>query len=142
MTAAEVLSELRFLRIRLRNDKGKLICDAPAGALTNELRKALIDHKAEILALLARAYRSQPPLRRSPRDGDCDGVDDRFRLWFIDQLEPGSVMYNVPKAFRVRGRLSVERLEQSLTEIVRRHEVLRTTFSAIGGQPMQKISPI
>src|SRR5215471_7515415 len=63
------------------------------------------------------------------------------RLWFIDQLEPQSAVYNVPGALRIRGRLDVAVLELSLNEIVRRHQALRTTFSIVEGQPVQVVSP-
>ncbi len=63
------------------------------------------------------------------------------RLWFIDQLEPGSSAYNVPTAVRLRGLLDVAALRRCLNEIVRRHEVLRTSFPQRDGQPFQHISP-
>src|SRR6266542_2375549 len=63
------------------------------------------------------------------------------RLWFLEQLEPGSPFYNVPSAVRLSGPLDVPALEQSLNEIVRRHEVLRTTFIMDDGQPVQAIAP-
>jgi natural product biosynthesis luciferase-like monooxygenase protein len=62
------------------------------------------------------------------------------RLWFLEQLEPGSAAYNVPAAVRLRGRLNVAALAQSLTEIARRHETLRTTFAAVDGQPVQIVA--
>jgi amino acid adenylation domain-containing protein len=61
------------------------------------------------------------------------------RLWFVDQLEPGKSTYNVAQAFRLSGRLQPEALEHSLNEIVRRHEMLRTTFVEIEGEPAQTI---
>jgi hypothetical protein len=63
------------------------------------------------------------------------------RLWFLDQLEPNNPFYNMPLAFRLTGQLSLESLELSLSEIIRRHESLRTTFTAIDGEPMQVIAP-
>ena len=63
------------------------------------------------------------------------------RLWFLDQLERGNSSYNIPVAVRLTGRLDVEALTLTLNEIVRRHEVLRTTFSVIDGKPVQVIAP-
>jgi amino acid adenylation domain-containing protein len=62
------------------------------------------------------------------------------RLWFLNQLEPGNFSYNVPLRMRLTGRLDVEVLTQTLNEVIRRHEALRTTFSVIDGQPVQVIA--
>jgi amino acid adenylation domain-containing protein len=56
------------------------------------------------------------------------------RLWFLEQLDPGSAAYHIPGAFRLRGDLDLPALRASLGEIVRRHAALRTTFAAAGGQ--------
>src|SRR4026208_1705416 len=61
------------------------------------------------------------------------------RLWFLDQLEPGRATYNMPLAVRLRGELEVAALEQTLSEIVRRHEVFRTRFVTVAGEPRQEI---
>jgi amino acid adenylation domain-containing protein len=63
------------------------------------------------------------------------------RLWFLDQLEPGNTFYSMPAAFRLSGNLDANGLERSLDEIVRRHEILRTTFVAKNGEPLQSIQP-
>ncbi|HEX8317688.1 amino acid adenylation domain-containing protein [Longimicrobium sp.] len=63
------------------------------------------------------------------------------RLWFLDQLEPGSAFYNLPFALRLRGPLDVDALERSLGEIVRRHQALRTVFREQGGTVRQVIVP-
>jgi amino acid adenylation domain-containing protein len=63
------------------------------------------------------------------------------RIWFLEQLQPGSPVHNIPAAFRLPGFLNVAALEQSINEMVRRHEVLRTTFQSSGGQPVQVIAP-
>ncbi|MDQ3917764.1 MAG: condensation domain-containing protein, partial [Acidobacteriota bacterium] len=63
------------------------------------------------------------------------------RLWFLDQLQPGNVSYNVPLGVRLKGRLDVGALDRSLREIVRRHESLRTTFESRDGRPFQRVSP-
>jgi amino acid adenylation domain-containing protein len=63
------------------------------------------------------------------------------RLWFLQQFDPGSSLYNILVPIRVNTPLNVEVLRQSLQEIVRRHEALRTTFTSVDGEPMQVVSP-
>jgi hypothetical protein len=63
------------------------------------------------------------------------------RLWFLDQFEPGSAAYNIPDAARLIGPLDVAALEQSLAEITRRHESLRTVFTLVDGEPRQVVRP-
>ena len=62
------------------------------------------------------------------------------RLWFLDQLNPGNAAYNISSAFRLHGNLDVGRLESSLNHIARRHEILRTHFVFVEGEPQQVIS--
>jgi amino acid adenylation domain-containing protein len=64
------------------------------------------------------------------------------RLWFLEQLERDSPVHNIPTVFRLTGSLNVDALEKSLNEIVRRHEVLRSSFAARDGQPIQVVAPI
>jgi amino acid adenylation domain-containing protein len=63
------------------------------------------------------------------------------RLWFLEQLRPGTSLYHIPIAVRLRGELNREALERSIQEIVRRHEALRTSFGVEGGRPVQRIHP-
>jgi iturin family lipopeptide synthetase A len=79
------------------------------------------------------------PLVPVTRDGPLPLSYAQQRLWFLTQLEPKSPFYNIPVALRMQGPLNVPALEQSLNEIVRRHEVLRTVFDIIDGQPTQNI---
>src|SRR5690242_14941412 len=64
----------------------------------------------------------------------------QHRLWFLDQLEPGSPFYNLPLVISIKGDLDVAALERTLNEIVNRHEALRTTFSARPDGPTQVIA--
>ncbi len=63
------------------------------------------------------------------------------RLWFLDRLEPGGALYNVPAALSATGALDVTALEAALNGIVRRHEALRTTFDQHEGRPFQAVAP-
>ncbi|BAZ54101.1 amino acid adenylation domain protein [Nostoc sp. NIES-4103] len=63
------------------------------------------------------------------------------RLWFFDQFEPGSPSYNLPRTVRLQGKFNIDALSASLNEIIKRHEILRTSFAISDGQPIQVISP-
>jgi amino acid adenylation domain-containing protein len=63
----------------------------------------------------------------------------QFRLWFLEQMEPGNPFYNITIALRLRGKLNITALERTVNEIVRRHEVLRTSFRVVGGEAVQVI---
>ena len=75
------------------------------------------------------------------REGEVALSFAQQRLWFLDQLEPGGSFYNIPAAIKLTGALDIEALERALSEIIRRHEVLRTTFVSVDGEPWQRISP-
>ena len=82
-----------------------------------------------------------PPIERRERVGELPLSFAQQRLWFIDQLAPGGTVYNIPLAVRLSGELKVLALEQTLNEIIRRHEVLRTSFAVVDEQPVQVIAP-
>jgi amino acid adenylation domain-containing protein len=81
------------------------------------------------------------PLTRVDRQAELPLSFSQQRLWFLDQLQPGSALYNMPLGLRLKGELSVPALGASLGEVVRRHEVLRTVFESVEGRPVQKILP-
>ncbi|HYC91742.1 MAG TPA: amino acid adenylation domain-containing protein [Thermoanaerobaculia bacterium] len=88
----------------------------------------------------ARAGAASAPIARVARTDNMPLSFAQERLWFIDRMLPGSAMYNVPLAYRLRGELDRAALEASLNEIVRRHESLRTSFPPTDdGQPRQRI---
>jgi len=83
-------------------------------------------------------------------DASTGGDDEVFvfptsysqqRLWFLDQLQPGSGAYNVPTAARLQGPLDAAVLERAFNEVVARHESLRTTFASEAGVPVQVVAP-
>ena len=82
-----------------------------------------------------------PPLLKVSRNEHLKLSFPQERLWFLDQLGGSNCAYNIPFAFKIEGSLNTSALEQSLQEIVQRHEALRTTFSAIEGKPVQAIAP-
>ncbi|QSQ25805.1 non-ribosomal peptide synthase/polyketide synthase [Pyxidicoccus parkwayensis] len=117
---------------RLRDSLGvelplRVFFEAP----TLEALASRVEQAARSLAL--------PALRPVPRGGPLPLSFAQQRLWFLDRLQPGDASYNVPSVLRVEGRLDVAALERAFTELVRRHESLRTRFPDEGGVPVQVI---
>ncbi|HYX24398.1 MAG TPA: amino acid adenylation domain-containing protein, partial [Thermoanaerobaculia bacterium] len=81
-----------------------------------------------------------PAMTRARREDRLELSFAQQRLWFLDQLQPGSAMYNIPVVVELTGRLDVAVLMASLAEVVRRQKALRTTFRAVAGQPVQVVA--
>ena len=83
---------------------------------------------------------SQPPIVEVPRDGTLSFAQQR--LWFLAQMDGGNSAYNIPLGLRLRGRLDVEALQRALTQIVARHDTLRSRFVSVDDQAQVTIAPV
>jgi len=143
MSIVNFLSDLRKKDIRLALDGEKLKINAPTGALTDEIKVQLRDRKAEIIAFLQEAEQSRDSsIAVAPRHGDLPLSYSQQRLWFMEQLNPGSAVFNMPCVLKISGPLDIEILRRAFEEIVRRHESLRTRFEMRNGEGVQIISPV
>ncbi|HYK19257.1 MAG TPA: condensation domain-containing protein, partial [Pyrinomonadaceae bacterium] len=79
-------------------------------------------------------------IRRRPADSEPQLSFAQQRLWLLDQLEPGSAAYNIATVLTLKGTLNVNALERALSEVVCRHEALRTSFRSVQGQPVPVIA--
>ncbi|MCP4660645.1 MAG: amino acid adenylation domain-containing protein, partial [bacterium] len=98
------------------------------------------------LAAVVRTLRQEahgvpaPPIVPFSRDRELPLSFAQQRLWFLDQFEPGSSAYNIPQAVRLGEAVVPGLLARVFNEVVRRHEVLRTSFAMEGGRPRQVIA--
>ncbi|WP_307793113.1 non-ribosomal peptide synthetase [Amycolatopsis sp. MtRt-6] len=118
-----------------------------AGTLNRRLGTALpaqavFEHRtvAGLAAALPAAHGSHAPARSTP-GAALPLSSGQQRLWFLDQLAPGSAEYNTSAGFRLRGPLSLDALTSALTALAERHESLRTTFPTVAGRGVQVIGP-
>ncbi|WP_405150347.1 amino acid adenylation domain-containing protein [Sphaerisporangium sp. NBC_01403] len=133
---------------------------SPEAIYENPTARLLSAHVGELA--VARARRTSPPAaggargplrqvnrtaggqgpRPLPRDGRVPLSSAQRRLWFLDQLEPGGNEYLIRVALHLTGTVDVPALQEALTQLVARHEVLRTRFAADDtGRPYQVIDP-
>lgn len=134
------LAELQQQGIKLWVADDQLRVNAPQGVLTTELTAQLKARKAEIVAFLCenQTKTKAAPIQPVPRSEPLTLSFSQQRLWFLEQLGSGAT-YTIPAAFQLQGSLNIPALEQALTEIVHRHESLRTTFAQVAGQTRQVI---
>src|SRR5579862_1836660 len=110
----------------------------PCEPLAASNKRALLD-----LLLKKEGLKNTPAasIPRRPGNAEIPLSFAQQRLWFLDQLDPGNAVYNMPVALRLSGELQLSALERSLNELLKRHEVLRATFVSQDGRPVQRISP-
>src|SRR6185369_12110366 len=130
LLAAQVMSRLR----------GAFGVEMPLRELFEAPRLADLAVRIEA-ARRSGAMPPAPPLVAVSRQGPLPLSFAQQRLWLIDQLEPGSPLYNIPVALRVEAPLDGGVLARCLGEVVRRHESLRTVFAGRDGAPEQVILP-
>jgi amino acid adenylation domain-containing protein len=110
-------------------------------AILPEISAARTEAKRRLLEKYLRGeVKQQPTASRTIAPLPPDGVRQlsfaQERLWFLDQLSPGSAVFNVPLAVNLSGPIDPNALERSVNEIIRRHDSLRTTFTTVDGQPV------
>ena len=145
MTTVEFLASLNSLGIRIWIEDNQLRYRAPKGVITSALKHELVERKTEIIAFLkeaktAKQFTSEPILAVK-RDSDLPLSFPQQRMWFLYQLDSQNPFYNESCQFRIIGALNVTALEQSINEIIRRHEALRTIFPTVDGVAVQRILP-
>ena len=99
-----------------------------------------LSREIELASQTGCAWRDEP-IRPAVREGKLPVSYSQQMLWTLDQMEAGNTAYNITTVVRLTGQLDITALKRALDEIVDRHEVLRTTFSEIDGEPVQVIRP-
>jgi amino acid adenylation domain-containing protein len=135
----QFLSDLRSLGVILSLDGERLICNAPKGAVTAQIRQELANRKQEILAFLREPAPLEASLNGHDALSDLPLSRSQRRLWFLAQMDPGSPVYNVVVALRLTGELNRTALERSLHALVERYESLRTSFYEREGIPLARV---
>ena len=123
-------------------EKGGAADTSASTESTGRPRPALSPAKLALREARLRGLGPSASIRRRPREGPLPLSFGQERLWFLEQLNPGLAVYNLLTALRLPADVDEEALERALGEIVRRHEVLRTTFREVDGAPVQVVAPV
>ncbi len=127
----DFLNEIKAQGILVTFEEGKLKIKAAKGAMTPEIMAALKEKKPALMDYFETGVGKTYPLSFSQE-----------RLWFLDQYEENSNTYHMPGLLRFKGKLDREVLKQTLAEIVKRHEALRTSFITKDEENFQSINPV
>ncbi|MEA5552712.1 amino acid adenylation domain-containing protein [Anabaena cylindrica UHCC 0172] len=140
-----LLSECIRLDVKLWVQGHELRYSVPKRLISSELLAEIREHKAEIIQFLQTTNLATSPHLESiqpvPRDAAIPLSFAQQRIWLISQIEDINATYNLSGTLKINGALQVPILEQSIREIIQRHEILRTTLGNINGQGIQVISP-
>ena len=143
MTPVEIIAALAEKGVRLAiGDDGQLKVSAPKGAINAQDKELLIANKAAIMELLnaTRSIDSHDVIPVADRSQPLPLSFGQERLWFLNELEPGSSLYNIPTAIKLSGELDIDALKSALHALIKRHESLRTAFRSENDEPVQVIA--
>lgn len=145
---AALVEQLEHRGVVVTIDGDRLKIDAPKGCLTPEIRALISSNKSELLQhFRARQTNFVHDYHPIPRIATTERIEASFaqqRMWFLDRLDGGGDAYTIPILLRAEGDLHVPSVTRAVTEIIRRHEVLRTIFQDPEGDedaPRQVILP-
>ncbi|NEP53352.1 MAG: non-ribosomal peptide synthetase, partial [Moorea sp. SIO3C2] len=145
MKTIDFVSYLQSLGVKFWIDGEQLRYRSPKGVITPELKKDIVERKAELLDLLREVQTIQQSVASSIQPISREQVIPlsyaQQRLWFLEKMGLSSNTYNVPLIFNIVGKLDYVALQTTINKIIDRHETLRTTFSEINGTPVQIIKP-
>jgi amino acid adenylation domain-containing protein len=144
-TTEEFLSYLCSLDVKLWVEDSRLRCNAPKDSLTTVIKEELAERKEDILAFLRNnsvdVAADKQPISPVKRQGNLPLSFAQQRLWFTEQFTQVCQIFDTPTISYLKGSLNIAALQSAINEIVRRHEILRTSFTLVEGKPVQVIHP-
>ncbi len=139
----DIIDKLRDLGLTLKIEKGMLKIVGPKSVLNNDLHDQIVKNKKDIIKFFDEAKSASTNVQKLDQQlTHSNRVPLSFaqeRIWFLDQLFPENPFYNIPLNLHLKGVIDIWALRETLMEIMRRHESLRTRFTVIDEEPVQII---
>lgn len=132
--------------INIWNENNKIKLFLPEGSILSEADKEFITRNKEALLDILQKNLITTNTKKAILSSNETITPLSFaqeRLWFIDQYESGTALYNKPIIFKLMDTIDISLLEKSIFEIIRKHEVLRSVIKSDDlGQPYQEVQEI
>jgi amino acid adenylation domain-containing protein/non-ribosomal peptide synthase protein (TIGR01720 family) len=138
MNAQETITSLTSRGAALSVTGSELRIQVGKGIMTPELNEEIKKHKEEIISIIGNACRYIYP---APKQDFYRLSSAQKRLLLVYELDKSSLAYNDPRAFEIKEPVDTRRLEAAFRQLIRRHEILRTSFAWTGEGPVQQIAP-
>ena len=141
MTAKELLQALSEKGVKLQVKGDKLVCGAPEGVLTPQIQAQLRQYKAELLEILRNSPSTMLETSEIVPSKPFPLSYGQKALWFLYQLAPDSVAYNIFATLEIHFAVDRETLNRTWETLLNHHPILRTTYTARDSQPVQQVRP-
>ncbi|MFA0964355.1 amino acid adenylation domain-containing protein [Roseivirga sp. BDSF3-8] len=141
MNPARIISQLAEKGIGISLQDGRLKISGEKGSITPAIQEELRHNKEDIVAFLESrsAYRFRKSIVVVPDSQYHPLSQAQRRMWIMAQMEGAGKIYNLPALWHFKGELDRKALAKSLDQLNERHEVLRTTFKMVEGEPVQQV---
>ena len=136
------INKLKKYKVKIDLVDDNLKLDIPENFENNVLLEEIKSRKQELISFIKK-INDTSDFRTIERCGEKESYtmsSAQKRLYFLYEFDPSSVAYNMPQLVKIRGKVDKERLANAFQQLIIRHEILRTSFSVIEGEPLQKIA--
>ncbi|MBQ4852893.1 condensation domain-containing protein, partial [Pseudoalteromonas sp. MMG012] len=142
MSISQLVAEATSSGVYLYTEGGQLKYKLSVTSFPDEIKQRILKHKQAVIQFLDQVdAESKPQITAlASYDGLFPLSYAQQRLWFIDRFEGQSAQYNIPKAIKVSGSFSIDIAEKAIERLIWRHQILRTTYVEIEGEPRQQVN--
>jgi amino acid adenylation domain-containing protein len=137
MEVHELITRLTRRGAKIEVVDDQLRINAGKGIITPELQTLIRENKKEIIGLINKASQG---IRPAVPKAQYVLSSQQKRLYFLHQFDPGSLAYNESAVYQLQGQLDKDRLAEAFRQLIVRHEILRTSFQLVNGEPVQTVS--
>ena len=135
----EFLNRLEKLRVKLWTEDDSIRFKGPKGAVDQEILENLKKWKSDIIQRLKEKMYYIEPIERVHKKDYYPMSSVQKRMYILNQMDSDSLAYNISHSFKITGNIDKDKLESVVKKLIKRHEILRSAFEIIQGEPVQRV---